>query len=89
MQATTLTLKQILNLCQKRKRAADMGADVCRPRNASGRLPADDLVLRQDFMSRIEKALQDIAELSADSGPQIKRATQECWPIIQQCVSDC
>ena len=59
------------SFCQKRKRAADMGAIAFDPRNVSGRLSSDDLVLRQDFMLRIEKALQDIAELSADGGPAV------------------
>ena len=60
------------SLCQKRKRAAEMGADcLLTPEMYLAGYPADDLVLRQDFMSRIEKALQDIAELSADGGPAV------------------
>ena len=60
------------SLCQKRKRAADMGADcLLTPEMYLAGYPADDLVLRQDFMSCIEKALQDIAELSADGGPAV------------------
>ena len=59
-------------LSQKRKRAAEMGADcLLTPEMYLAGYPADDLVLRQDFMSRIEKALQDIAELSADGGPAV------------------
>ena len=34
-------------------------------------LSADDLVLRQDFMDRIEAALQDIAVLTQDGGPAV------------------
>lgn len=59
-------------LCQKRERAAQMGADcLLTPEMYLAGYPADDLVLRQDFMSRIDKTLQDIANLTHDGGPAI------------------
>ena len=60
------------SLRQKRERAADMGADcLLTPEMYLAGYPADDLVLRQDFMLRIESALQDIAALTNDGGPAV------------------
>ena len=59
-------------LRQKRMRAAEMGADcLLTPEMYLAGYPADDLVLRQDFMDRIEAALQDIAVLTQDGGPAV------------------
>ena len=59
-------------LRQKRMRAAEMGTDcLLTPEMYLAGYPADDLVLRQDFMDRIEAALQDIAVLTQDGGPAV------------------
>lgn len=59
-------------LRQRRERAAELGADlILTPEMFLSGYPADDLVLRQDFMDRIETALQDISELTRDGGPAV------------------
>lgn len=59
-------------LRQKRARAAEMGADcILTPEMFLSGYPADDLVLRQDFMDRIDAALEDIAALTEDGGPAV------------------
>ena len=59
-------------LRQRRERAAELGADlILTPEMFLSGYPADDLVLRRDFMDRIEAALQDIAELTKDGGPAV------------------
>ena len=59
-------------LRQKRMRAAEMGTDcLLTPEMYLAGYPADDLVLRQDFMDRIEAALRDIAVLTQDGGPAV------------------
>ena len=59
-------------LRQRRKRAAELGADcLLTPEMYLAGYPADDLVLRQDFMERIETALQKIAVLTQDGGPAV------------------
>ena len=55
-----------------RARAAQMGADIiATPEMFLSGYPADDLVLRTDFMERIDKALATLAKATEDGGPAI------------------
>lgn len=59
-------------LLQMRARAAAQGADIIlTPEMFLAGYPADDLVLRADFMNRIEVAIHRLAEATADGGPAI------------------
>ena len=59
-------------LLQMRARAAAQGADIIlTPEMFLAGYPADDLVLRADFMNRIEAAIHRLAEATADGGPAI------------------
>lgn len=62
-------LKKLLDA---RERAAQLGADiVVSPEMYLSGYPADDLVLRADFMERIEAALIKLAEATNDGGPAL------------------
>ena len=55
-----------------RERAAQMGADIiATPEMFLSGYPADDLVLRSDFMDRIDFALKTLAHMTSDGGPAI------------------
>ena len=59
-------------LLQMRERAAAKGADIIlTPEMFLAGYPADDLVLRADFMDRIEAAISRLAKATADGGPAI------------------
>ncbi len=59
-------------LLQMRERAAAKGADIIlTPEMFLAGYPADDLVLRADFMDRIEAAISWLAKATADGGPAI------------------
>ncbi len=59
-------------LLQMRARAAAQGADIIlTPEMFLAGYPADDLVLRADFMNRMEAAIHRLAEATADGGPAI------------------
>ena len=59
-------------LLQMRERAAAKGADIIlTPEMFLAGYPADDLVLRADFMERIEAAISRLAKATADGGPAI------------------
>ena len=59
-------------LLQMRERAAAKGADIIlTPEMFLAGYPADDLVLRADFMDRIEAAISRLAKATADGGPTI------------------
>ena len=59
-------------LLQMRERAAAKGADIIlTPEMFLAGYPADDLVLRADFMDRIEAAIRRLAQATADGGPAI------------------
>ena len=59
-------------LLQMRERAAAKGADIIlTPEMFLAGYPADDLVLRADFMDRIEAAISRLAQATADGGPAI------------------
>ena len=59
-------------LLQMRERAAAKGADIIlTPEMFLAGYPADDLVLRADFMDRIEAAICRLAKATADGGPAI------------------
>ena len=69
-------LGDVLANCQKllqmRERAAAKGADIIlTPEMFLAGYPADDLVLRADFMDRIEAAISRLAKATADGGPAI------------------
>ena len=55
-----------------RERAAALGADIIiTPEMFLSGYPADDLVLRDDFMALIDSAIGQLAELTSDGGPAI------------------
>ena len=57
---------------QARERSAALGADIIvSPEMFLSGYPCDDLVLRDDFMTSIEQAIDSLIALSADSGPAI------------------
>ena len=59
-------------IIQMRERAAALGADIIiTPEMFLSGYPADDLVLRDDFMARIDSAIGQLAELTSDGGPAI------------------
>ena len=59
-------------LLQMRERAAAKGADIIlTPEMFLAGYPADDLLLRADFMDRIEAAISRLAKATADGGPAI------------------
>ena len=59
-------------LLQMRERAVAKGADIIlTPEMFLAGYPADDLVLRADFMDRIEAAISRLAKATADGGPAI------------------
>ena len=59
-------------LLQMRERAAAKCADIIlTPEMFLAGYPADDLVLRADFMDRIEAAISRLAKATADGGPAI------------------
>ena len=59
-------------LKEARQRASELGADVIvTPEMFLSGYPADDLVLRQDFMDRVAAAIDALIELSRDGGPAI------------------
>lgn len=59
-------------LLQMRERAAAKGADIIlTPEMFLAGYPADDLVLRADFMDKIEAAISWLAKATADGGPAI------------------
>ena len=59
-------------LIQMRERASALGADIIiTPEMFLSGYPADDLVLRSDFMARINAAIHRLASLTSDGGPAI------------------
>ncbi len=59
-------------LITMRERAAAAGADIIvTPEMYLSGYPADDLVLRDDFMSSIAASIEKLARLTADGGPAI------------------
>lgn len=55
---------------QARERSAALGADIIvSPEMFLSGYPCDDLVLRDDFMISVERAIDDLISLSADGGP--------------------
>ena len=55
---------------QARERSAFLGADIIvSPEMFLSGYPCDDLVLRDDFMISVERAIDDLISLSADGGP--------------------
>ena len=55
---------------QARERSAALGADIIvSPEMFLSGYPCDDLVLRDDFMTSVERAIDDLISLSADGGP--------------------
>ena len=55
---------------QARERSASLGADIIvSPEMFLSGYPCDDLVLRDDFMISVERAIDDLISLSADGGP--------------------
>ena len=57
---------------QARERSAALGADIIvSPEMFLSGYPCDDLVLRDDFMTSIEQAIDSLIALSADGGPAI------------------
>lgn len=55
---------------QARERSAALGADIIvSPEMFLSGYPCDDLVLRDDFMTSIEDAIEQLISLSADGGP--------------------
>ena len=57
---------------QARERSAALGADIIvSPEMFLSGYPCDDLVLRDDFMISVERAIDDLISLSTDGGPAI------------------
>ena len=55
---------------QARERSAALGADIIvSPEMFLSGYPCDDLVLRDDFMISVERAIDDLISLSTDGGP--------------------
>ena len=64
--------ENVEKLIMMRERASEMGADILvTPEMYLSGYPADDLVLRGDFMSAIADAVSRLAALTADGGPAI------------------
>ena len=62
----------IEKLLQMRARAAEQGCDIIlTPETYLSGYPADDLVLRADFMNKIEAGIDKLAAATKDGGPAI------------------